>query len=595
METNLGKKSMARMVPPTYTNDTPQGEKHVFALLQNDPDTKDWIVLHSYGISRHDTKRSAEIDIVVLAPGLGVLCLEIKGTKVSRHEGVWEYGYKTSSEGPFRQASSAMHALQKSIADQDSSCRNVLFLSGVIFTSQPFREQSPEWHPWQYIDARDLTRTPISRLVMNMLERAHSHSVSRRGSAHWYDVKESRPTEGQIRRMVQITRGDFEAITSPRDIVRQAERTIKLLTEEQYSVLDSLEDNERILVNGLAGTGKTVLAIEAARRAAQAGSTVFLVCFNKLLGEWIAQEVDRIDVREPGSIRTGNIHGLMRDIVGKAYPVGEGSKYWEKELPEQTLLNLWGNEKAKKYDVLIVDEAQDILTTEYLDVLSELLIGGLAGGKWLIFGDFENQAIYLGNPGRNADDLIQTLTERCPHYAKHRLYVNCRNAEQIVTNLTLVCGLSPGYKKTIQDVEGADVEPLFWKDESEQLARLSESLHKLRTVFGTQEIVVLSTRKDDNSCAAELVERGTVALSPLRTSKGVTTAIPYATIHAFKGLEAPAVVVTDITSLSDDQRSLLYVAMSRARIRLVLLIRESCRDAYRQLFLRNLGTDTGRG
>jgi hypothetical protein len=578
-----------------YANDTPQGEKRVFALLQNDPDTKDWIVLHSYGISRHDSKRSAEIDIVVLAPGLGVLCLEIKGTKVSRHEGVWDYGYKTTTEGPFRQASSAMHALQKSIADQESSCKNVLFWSGVIFTSQPFHEQSPEWHLWQCIDARDLARNPISRLVTNMLERAHSHSISRHGSARWYDDKESRPTEGQIKRMVQIMRGDFEAVTSPRDRVRQAEQTIEMLTEEQYSVLDALEDNERILVNGLAGTGKTVLAIEAARRATQTGSTVLLVCFNKLLGEWIAHEVDGIDVRELGSIRTGHLHGLMRDIVGKASPVKEGSEYWEKELPEQTLLSLWSNEKAQKFDVLIVDEAQDILTAEYLDVLSELLIGGLAGGKWLIFGDFANQAIYLGGPGRNADDLTQALAERCPHYAKHRLYVNCRNAEQIVTNMTLVCGLRPSYKKTIQDVEGAEVVPLFWKDESEQLARLSKSLHELRSVFGAQEIVVLSTRKDDHSCAAELGKQGTVALSPLRTSRGSTTAITYTTIHAFKGLEAPAVVVTDITSLSDEQRSLLYVAMSRARIRLVLLIRESCRDAYRQLFLRNLGPDTGRG
>ena len=184
---------MARMIPPGYADDTSRGEKRVFDLLQNDPDTKDWVVLHSYGISRHKTKRSAEIDMVVLVPGLGVLCLEVKGTQVSRQEGIWDYGYKTSKEGPFRQASSAMHGLRDSIAYQNTSCRNVLFWSGVIFTAQSFEVQSPEWHSWQYLDRVDLTRNPISRLLTTMLEKAHAHSASRSGSRHWYDHQKSHP------------------------------------------------------------------------------------------------------------------------------------------------------------------------------------------------------------------------------------------------------------------------------------------------------------------------------------------------------------------------------------------------------------------
>lgn len=584
---------MARMIPPMYAAGTPHGERRVFELLQNDPDTKDWIVLHSFGVSCHRSKRNAEIDMIVLVPGLGVLCLEIKGSKVSRREGVWDYGYKTSTEGPFRQASSAMHALRGTIGQKDSLCRNLLFWSGVIFTSQSFHEQSPEWHPWQFIDGPDLTRKPISRLITNMLERAHKHSASRSGSVYWYYDEASRPSESIVRRLVQLMRGDFEAVSSLKDVVQQAEQTIKALTEEQYAVLDSLEDNDRILVNGLAGTGKTVLAMEAARRACQTGASVLLVCFNKLLGEWISGEIGGIASSARAAIHAVHIHGLMREIVGSTAPVGEGSKYWQKELPEQALLSLWDGENAKKYDVLIVDEAQDILTAEYLDVLSELLVGGLAGGKWLIFGDFKNQAIYLGSSERSADDLTKDLAERSPHHAKHSLYVNCRNAEKIANTLTLVCSLSPGYKKTIQDVEGAEVEPRFWKDDAEQQAMLSETLHDLRPAFGPKGIVVLSTRKDEQSCAAKLEEQGRAALSPLRNSKGAVVDIPYATIHAFKGLEAQAVVVTDIASLGEEQRALLYVAMSRARIRLVLLMHESCRGAYKRLFIRNLDSNTG--
>lgn len=581
------------MIPPVYAADTSYGERRVFELLQNDPDTRDWIVLHSYGVSNHKSKRNAEIDMIVLVPGYGVLCLEIKGSRVSRREGIWDYGYKTSVEGPFRQASTAMHALRDSISSRDSVNRNVLFWSGVIFTSQSFNEQSPEWQPWQYIDGADLTRRPISRLIIGMLDRAHSHSASRSGAAHWYDSAASRPSEDQVNRLVKFMRGDFEAVASLKDIVQQAEQKIKKLTEEQYVVLDSLEENDRILVSGLAGTGKTVLALEAARRACHSGASVLLVCFNRLLGEWIGAEVENIASTTRGSIHSVHIHGLMREIVGHAATVGQGRRYWTKELPEQALLSLWGDESARKYDVLVVDEAQDILTVEYLDVLSELLVGGLAGGKWMIFGDFKNQAIYVDNAGRSADELTNDLAERAPHHTRHNLYVNCRNAEQIVSAMTLVCSLNPGYKKTIQDVEGAGVEPRFWKDGSEQLAMLTEALRELRPAFEARNIIVLSTRKDEQSCASALAGQAGTALVPLRKAKRGMVEIPYTTIHAFKGLESQAVVVTDVTSLEDEQRALLYVAMSRARIRLILLMHDSCRAAYKKLLIRNLDLHTG--
>lgn len=583
---------MVRMIPPMYTADTSQGERRVFELLQNDPDTKGWVVLHSYGISNHRSKRNAEIDMIVLVPGLGVLCLEIKGSKVSRREGVWDYGYKTSVEGPFRQASTAMHALRDSIARRDSLCRNILFWSGVIFTSQSFNEQSPEWQSWQFLDGSDLARWPISKLIIRMLERAHSHSASRSGAANWYNNEASRPSPNQVSRLAQLMRGDFEAVASLKDMVLQTEQTIKKLTEEQYVVLDALEDNERILVNGLAGTGKTVLALEAARRACHNGASVLLVCFNRLLRDWMSSEVENIAATSSGSIRAAHLHGLMREIVGQDALVRQDNRYWTKELPEQALLALWDDTHAKKYDVLIVDEAQDILTAEYLDVLSELLVGGLAGGNWMIFGDFRNQAIYIDSARRSGDELTKDLAQRAPYHAKHNLYVNCRNAERIASTLTLVCSLNPGYKKTIQDVEGAGVEPRFWKDEAEQQDMLSEVLRELRSAFETRDIIVLSTRRDEQSCASTLAQAG-IALAPLRqTDRGVIN-IPYTTIHAFKGLEAQAVVVTDVTSLDDEQRALLYVSMSRARIRLVLLMKESCRAAYKKLLIRNLDLHTG--
>src|SRR5690606_15593525 len=147
-------------------------------------------------------------------------------------------------------------------------------------------------------------------------------------------------------------------------------------------------------------------------------------------------------------------------------------------------------------------------------------------------------------------------------------------------------------REAVVEGAGGGVRPRFWEDESGQQVTLSGGLRELRSAFETKDIVVLSTRKDEQSCASTLAQAG-IALAPLRKADPGIVEIPYTTIHAFKGLEAQAVVVTDVTSLDDEQRALLYVAMSRARIRLILLMKESCRAAYKKLLIRNLDLQTG--
>src|SRR5262245_31643027 len=105
---------MARMIPPRLSSDVKSsGEKQIFALLESDPDTADWIVLHSLGLARHVKRLHGEIDFLVLIPGQGVFCLEVKAGSVGRHEGEWvftnRYNESTRSpRSPFAQVMDAM-------------------------------------------------------------------------------------------------------------------------------------------------------------------------------------------------------------------------------------------------------------------------------------------------------------------------------------------------------------------------------------------------------------------------------------------------------------------------------------------------------
>ena len=572
---------MARMIPPACTNKTPLGEKDLFNKLRDDPDTAGWVVLHSLDLKKHQSKIEGELDMVVIVPRLGILCIEVKGCEVSRQDGKWIYPYETSVEGPFKQASKAMHSLRAYLVSKDCTLSRLLFFSAVVFTRVDFDEQSPEWHSWQYINRRLFIRRPVSVNVSNILQRAHQHMESCVGLNSWYNKVDSCPDDGEVRRMVAILRDNFEYVVSPRSDLEQLEQMICRFTEEQFDALDLLEENDRAVFKGPAGTGKTFLAMEATKRAIADGHSVLFLCYNNLLGDWLSTQTSTYS-DDPKLFQCRTFHSLLLEISSEKPVKGAGNSYWRKDLPLRTLDRLLDDARpCYSYDMLVIDEAQDLLTEEYLDIMDLLLKGGMAGGKWVFFGDFERQAIYDSEGGSGIQQALEGLSGRAPNHVKSSLRINCRNAEPIAETLVITSGLAPGYKRVLHDNEGSDVDPLFYSSAFDQEKHLADAISDLRKIFKPGEIMVLSMRNDENSCAASAsVESVRARLAPIRQVRDGNT-IPFASIHAFKGLEAPAVIITDIDSLDDERsRALLYVGMSRARIRLFMLMHESCRVSY---------------
>ena len=111
---------MAKMIPPYCDDDAPGSEKRVFRHLREDPDTTEWTVLHSLGLARRKSSPYGEIDFVAIIPREGIVCLEVKGGRVSCRDGVWRTvdGGGHAHEllkSPFRQVQQAMFALRDSI------------------------------------------------------------------------------------------------------------------------------------------------------------------------------------------------------------------------------------------------------------------------------------------------------------------------------------------------------------------------------------------------------------------------------------------------------------------------------------------------
>jgi hypothetical protein len=572
---------MARMIPAAIDPNTPSpGEKDVFQRLASDPAAAEWTVIHSLDLPHHVRRISGELDFVVLVPERGILCLEVKAAaSISRGDGLWYYGKEPKGDprGPFRQASDGMHSLRERLTKRYPAAGSAVFWSAVVlpYTSLDFR--SEEWHSWQLIDSPRYRSASLAETCAAVLDRAREFLAGKR-SAGWFDPDSAIPTAEDCDRIAHVLRPDFEAFQSPRDRRRQASEEVKRYTEEQFAALDAMERNPRVVFEGPAGTGKTLLAIESAQRAAAEEKRVLFVCFNRLLGAWLRGETGPLGE----SVTAGTLHSYMLRLAGLEGPPRTDRDFWEEELPHLALESLLGTEGTAPFDLLLVDEAQDLLEDRYLDVLDLSLAGGLSSGQWRLFGDFERQAIY-GTGATSLDMFLERRGEGVPVYS---LRTNCRNTPRVATLVHLLSHLEPDYSKILRPDDGVEPELRFYPPERARPDALTRALDELRADgYRGRDVAVLSPRAADSSAEGVSDQPWCDRLRPFGDSSGNHTV--YGTIHAFKGMEAPAVVVTDLDEVSGPgAEALFYIAVTRPTERLVLVLPEAVRPAMARSLVR---------
>lgn len=194
----------------------------------------------------------------------------------------------------------------------------------------------------------------------------------------------------------------------------------------------------------------------------------------------------------------------------------------------------------------------------------------------MLFGDFERQAVY-----RAADLTLAELKEGwMPDLTSFRLRNNCRNTPRIAALASILGGLDPDYRSVLREDDQVNPTIIEYGDDAEQRGRLIQALLDLVDEgFGPSDIAVLSMRPLDmcmNRISGESKGR--------RFSGGErpgNSSVFSTSIRRFKGLEAAVIVVTDIDEIvSEEAQKMLYVAVTRALDKLVLLIRSGAREEF---------------
>lgn len=572
---------MVRMIPDRTLSGTTLSEIEVFKLIRDAKGLDAFVCLHSLGIARHRRKDYAEADFVLIGPA-GTFCLEVKGGNVHRKGGVWEIGWPgksyTSAEGPFKQAEGARWALLDYLKVRlgDSVRKDMLLGWGVVFPDISFTERDPGWENDVIYDQRDKSNSFLD--YTERLERYFRKRLEETGK-----LQPSKLGPARVNEIVNCLRGDFEVVKSFKGMLSDSERELIALSPQQYKLLDLAlnDENQRILCNGAAGTGKTLIAMEAARRLSASGKRVLFLCFNHNLSRFLNLEA----ADSASSIKVTTVHRFLGDIIRRGgyrqqlaeaharTPMNElfGDVY--QDLFEKAAGTLMEENDLPQYDVVVIDEAQDVLNAPIMNCLDLVLDGGFSKGRWLVFMDNGLQAFVYGQMDKN---VLAHLKSFGPvHFV---LAENFRNPKHIVMEM---CEITGSAKPICMRELTSNVEYRVYADEKEQARKLRAILVELlRDGVPARNITLLSAKKTDNA---------TFVRSPPGVGKPICIlgadeeaiaqdAITAATISSFKGLENDFVILTDLPTLSENAdwaRSIFYVGMTRPRTKLFALVEGS--------------------
>jgi hypothetical protein len=560
---------MAEMLPAVPSGVTSSSaELHLFKRFKTEAPA-DWIVLHSLGLRSHGRKPWAEADFVVIMPE-GVFVIEVKGGNVRREGRRWFTNKSQLSESPFDQAGGASAALFHDLRPHVTAIREAIVGYAVAFPDVSFEQ-----------DGADL----VAELVYDADDREHPLKDWLDRVVSYWNTKLAQAVPAQRRGLSKETRrqvvehlaGDFDLRTSLRARLTETELEFIRLTGEQATIMEALSTNQRMIVSGGAGTGKTLLALEEIKRASDEDQSVLFLCHTRALAQWVRQQIgDR-----PG-VTVSHFNGLTVKLISEAHladritdaPIDQVFRIEHPELALEALLTI---SDPPSYDVLVVDEAQDILNVPAVEFLDGLVRGGLARGNWRLLLD-PRQDVF------NAMDIasVGELAKATP--TRFRLQLNCRNTAQIATQTSV---LSTRELEETLPVSGADVAYLRYSDERDLRKQIAKTLTAwIEGGIRPSEIVILGMQRRDKTVLADGLPAGVPAqLFDLDDSLDAPDgAVRYATAAGFKGLESEAILLIDIGRLPPGNRANdVYVAMSRARSLLAVGLRRDLSDAHDEL------------
>lgn len=537
---------MARMYPETILHEANRDnpEYQVFQMLRELPDHFSVIYSKKFKGGRN-CKEETEIDFLIFDGVKNLICLEVKGGEIAYNgaESCWYQNGTPMKRSPDRQASAACHAVIDYLG-KDAANLNINWALAFPNCSRPAGSGRIAEVPEDLILDSQTLLDPVAGV-----SRVCHYNETHLGREGVNKYQASLILERLLRSVGFITKIGVRLLHDAKQLVQA--------TEQQLEILDDLELNRKTAVMGYAGTGKTIIATEFAKRQSEKGRKVLLLFYNRMVANTV-----RYGLGRDSTIECTTFHSLARHEIEavdsdwwQSQKGTRDSEFWETEVPLKMLEVLDG--KAPRFDTIIIDEGQDF-RADWIETLGHMQIPGpeprfvvLYDAKQDIFGRWSDLPWEVG-----------TFTRR-------QLRKNCRNTKSIVSHLKQ---LVPSDMVAFdQSPEGLPVAIHVSSSEHEQEAAIRETLQQLiREGVYPGGIVILIDGSLAESSLAGVEKIGRYQLEWMgRSYRSDNNKLQICSIDSFKGLEAD--VIFDVSSIAPNETACAernYTAASRAKLAL---------------------------
>lgn len=534
---------MATMIPDIHKECHEWSHEDVmFDELNQLPE--DYYVFHSFEIVtiKGCQVLESETDFVIFHPKKGIICLEAKAGQVKYENGYWQYGSgkRMKHDGPYIQAKRNKWYLKDYMIEHglEYECNNCKKLHAVWFPDVPESNFRGATLPGE----GDIRITLTADSFGNIQE-----CIDKIFEFDGQDKCTTNLSEKSVQKILErVLAPSFNLISLQQVEQERNKNVFKRMLREQVALLNYLDEQNNAIINGLAGTGKTVMAVEKARRHSEKDEKVLFLCYNTFLNEHLRETYPYPHV----SYYT--VAGLSQKLCEKV-----DYKALQEKLTQMFL------EGTFPYQHVIIDEGQDfgkeeIDEVEIIELLRENAIDNEEKkGTFYLFYD-KNQMVQSKKAPKYIEEADCKLT----------LYRNCRNTENIALTSLRLLGSDKAPKLYPDAVMGDLPEIGFCSTKEETIALLNSEIDKYIDA-GYNSITILTCKTEESSVIADCCKD-----SKYNYKRGY---VKFTTCRKFKGLESDVIIVVDIDkdTFADEGEQLMYVGTSRARFKLSCVVNMS--------------------
>ena len=540
----------------------------------------------------HGDMRDGEYaDFIIIHKNKGILFLECKGGNISYNpnEVRWYQNKKQLKKSPIKQANDGklnlINFLKSPKYREEINIDAIPTIHGAIFPNTPKPNSlhlGADIKPEMIIWAQDYDE--FEKSIINLLDINQSTK----------DI-----TDDEKRLIQRILYGD--RLDNPfKEILKHGEHMQEIeFDEDQRMLYNFMFSNKRLIIRGLAGTGKTILAAKKATEESNNEKRVLVLTKTVGVGRFLSL-LTRSKQFKRNFLEISSIDGFVSNLARRLkkdinnphkLEDDEKRKHFDEYLPN-LCKKIFEENVDKKFDVLIVDEGQDFHKNWY-DILKIMVKDD--GHMFLFYDPLQKQI---------SNSMAETLNENKDNYPYFNLTANYRNSSSITNFLSKLINkfysdVNASYSK-FSKFDGKKPEFIVADTFDEIVDKSKNKVLRLisEEKFNGSDIAILSdlsmkpaNYNSKNSLRANLEENDLEVISAREYAmpyirEGYENKITFDSIKRFKGLEKPIIILVNLDNNLDNEDKMrdIYSGLSRARGHLIIVSNQQSINYLKDLY-----------